>query len=72
MNARIIYKENDGTVQHNPLELDLDDAFSTARILLNLEKTKMVFLQTISGRFSYYVTKRGSDYKILSTTNSNI
>lgn len=72
MNAKLIYRDTKGNVNIGKFELDLDDALSTAKIILKTEMTPMVFIQTLGGRFSYYVTRRGEDYKITGTLSSNL
>lgn len=72
MNARLIFKDIDGKIVIGKPELDIDDALSTAKIMLKLKKTSIVLIQTIAGRFSYRVTKSGENYNIKSIINTNL
>lgn len=64
MQAKVITEDSNGNKHIAADSYDLDDALSSAKIMLKLGKASAVFIQTIGGKFQYKVTKSGMNYNI--------
>lgn len=72
MQAKVITRDQQGNTHIAPDSYDLDDALSSAKIMLKLGKATAVYIQGIGSKFQYRVTKNGNNFNIKGSTQPTL